>query len=92
MARYWLHNGFLDMRGEKMSKSLGNVVPDAGRVDIAAQSGEAVRLHLLSTHYRQPADFQQEADVSRPSADSIDSYRCALDECLADSRLDSDDR
>jgi cysteinyl-tRNA synthetase len=59
MARFWLHNGFLDMRGEKMSKSLGNVVrvPDA----IELTSGEAVRLHLLSTHYRQPADFSEGA-------------------------------
>jgi cysteinyl-tRNA synthetase len=59
MARYWLHNGFLDMRGEKMSKSLGNVirVPEA----LAVARGEAVRLHLLGMHYRQPADFSEVA-------------------------------
>ncbi|MGD9510399.1 MAG: cysteine--tRNA ligase [Geminicoccaceae bacterium] len=59
MARFWLHNGFLDMRGEKMSKSVGNVVrvPEA----LAAAPGEAVRLHLLATHYRQPADFTEDA-------------------------------
>ena len=59
MARFWLHNGFLDMRGEKMSKSLGNVirVPDA----LARAPGEALRLHLLATHYRQPADFGESA-------------------------------
>jgi cysteinyl-tRNA synthetase len=58
MARFWLHNGFLDMRGEKMSKSLGNVVgvPDA----LALAPAEAVRLHLLATHYRQPAEFSEE--------------------------------
>jgi cysteinyl-tRNA synthetase len=58
MARYWLHNGFLDMRGEKMSKSLGNVirVPEA----LAMAPGEAVRLHLLGTHYRQPSEFSEE--------------------------------
>ena len=52
MARYWMHNGFLDMRGEKMSKSLGNVVrvPEA----LALAPGEAVRLLLLGKHYRQP--------------------------------------
>ena len=56
MARYWLHNGFLDMRGEKMSKSVGNVVrvPEALAM---AKKGEIVRLHLLATHYRQPASF-----------------------------------
>ena len=61
MARYWLHNGFLDMRGEKMSKRLGNVVrvPEA----LAMASGEAIRLHLLMTHYRQPADFSEETLV-----------------------------
>jgi cysteinyl-tRNA synthetase len=58
MARYWLHNGFLDMRGEKMSKSLGNVVrvPEA----LTMAPGEAVRFHLLGTHYRQPSDFSEE--------------------------------
>ena len=58
MARYWLHNGFLDMRGEKMSKSLGNVVRVPKALEMAP--GEAVRLYLLSTHYRQPADFNEE--------------------------------
>ena len=56
MARFWLHNGFLDMRGEKMSKSLGNVV----RVPEALATASRARrcgLHLLGTHYRQPADF-----------------------------------
>ena len=58
MARVWLHNGFLDMRGEKMSKSLGNVVRMPEALEIVP--GEAVRLHLLGTHYRQPADFSEE--------------------------------
>jgi cysteinyl-tRNA synthetase len=59
MARYWVHNGFLDMRGEKMSKSLGNVV----RMDeaLAMAPGEALRFLLLSTQYRQPADFSETA-------------------------------
>ena len=46
MARFWLHNGFLDMRGEKMSKSLGNVVRVPDALGECFQ-GEAVRLHLL---------------------------------------------
>ena len=47
------------MRGEKMSKSLGNVVrvPEA----LERASSEAIRLHLLMTHYRQPADFSEES-------------------------------
>jgi cysteinyl-tRNA synthetase len=59
MARVWMHNGFVDMRGEKMAKSVGNVV----RVDeaLARFPGEALRLWLLGTHYRQPADYSEEA-------------------------------
>ncbi len=54
-ARYWLHCGFLDLEGAKMSKSLGNVVRlrDAlGKVD-----AEALRFFFLSTHYRHPLGF-----------------------------------
>jgi cysteinyl-tRNA synthetase len=59
MASIWLHNGFVDMRGEKMAKSVGNVV----RVDeaLATVPGEAVRLWMLGTHYRQPIDYSEEA-------------------------------
>ncbi|MBM3731999.1 MAG: cysteine--tRNA ligase [Acidimicrobiia bacterium] len=54
-ARVWMHNGFLMVEGEKMSKSLGNflVVHDLLR----EFPGEALRLALLATHYRQPLDF-----------------------------------
>ena len=53
LARYWVHNGFLDMGAEKMSKSLGNIV---GVDELLAQGhhGETLRLALLSAHYRQP--------------------------------------
>ncbi len=55
MARYWLHNGFLSMDSEKMSKSLGNVklVHDL----LKEWDGETLRLALMSGHYRQPLDF-----------------------------------
>ncbi|WP_207762025.1 cysteine--tRNA ligase [Arboricoccus pini] len=58
MARYWVHNGFVDMRGEKMSKSLGNVL----RVDdaLAIVPGEAIRFFILGAHYRQPLDCTPE--------------------------------
>ncbi|MDF1587460.1 cysteine--tRNA ligase [Marinimicrococcus flavescens] len=59
MARYWMHNGFVDMRGEKMSKSVGNVVRVGDALDAAP--GEAVRLWMLGTHYRQPIDYSEEA-------------------------------
>ncbi len=53
LARYWVHNGFVDMGAEKMSKSIGNVV---GVHDLlaAGHRGETLRLALLSAHYRQP--------------------------------------
>ncbi|GAA3892675.1 cysteine--tRNA ligase [Sphingomonas limnosediminicola] len=53
LARYWVHNGFVDMGSEKMSKSLGNIITPA---ELLAQGhrGETLRLALLSAHYRQP--------------------------------------
>jgi cysteinyl-tRNA synthetase len=58
-ARVWMHNGFLNVNAEKMSKSLGNVL----RVhDLLAEApGEAIRLVLLSAHYRQPLDWTDES-------------------------------
>jgi cysteinyl-tRNA synthetase len=58
MARFWLHNGFVDMRGQKMSKSLGNVL----RIDEALEAvpGEAVRLWMLGAHYRAPIDCSEQ--------------------------------
>ncbi|HMG23462.1 MAG TPA: cysteine--tRNA ligase [Kofleriaceae bacterium] len=58
-ARYWLHNGFLNFKGEKMSKSLGNVI-DCG-VIADAVGGEALRLFCVSHHFRSPVDFDFEA-------------------------------
>lgn len=57
-ARYWLHNGFLSINDTKMSKSLGNVllVHDL----IKTIPGEVIRLALLSAHYRQPLDWNDE--------------------------------
>ncbi|MEO8618692.1 MAG: cysteine--tRNA ligase [Sphingomicrobium sp.] len=52
LARYWVHNGFVDMGAEKMSKSLGNVVTP--EILLKAHKGEVLRLALLSAHYRQP--------------------------------------
>jgi cysteinyl-tRNA synthetase len=67
-ARYWLHNGFLSMNQEKMSKSLGNVLLVH---DLIGQiPGEVMRLALLSAHYRQPLDW---------SDDTLESARRMLD-------------
>ena len=55
LARFWLHNGFLDVEREKMSKSLGNVV--LVRDLLREAPGEAIRYALLSAHYRKPLDW-----------------------------------
>ena len=54
-ARYWVHNGFLMVEGKKMSQSLGNFY--TVRELLADAPGEALRLNMLSTHYRQPLDW-----------------------------------
>ena len=66
MANVWMHNGFLQVEGEKMSKSLGNFITinDLLRSDAfggRAWSGEALRLAMLRTHYRQPIDWTVKA-------------------------------
>ena len=53
LARHWVHNGFVDMGAEKMSKSLGNVV-GVDELLKAGHKGETLRLALLSAHYRSP--------------------------------------
>jgi cysteinyl-tRNA synthetase len=58
LANYWMHNGFLDMSGEKMSKSLGNVILPVEL--LKTTPGEVIRWALLSAHYRQPLDWTPE--------------------------------
>jgi cysteinyl-tRNA synthetase len=57
-ARYWLHNGFLTIRQEKMSKSLGNFF--LVREVLVKYPPDVVRFYLLSTHYRSPLDFDDD--------------------------------
>lgn len=58
LARYWLHNGFLRMGDEKMSKSLGNIV--LPKELLTRWHGEVLRWALLSAHYRQPLEWTDE--------------------------------
>jgi cysteinyl-tRNA synthetase len=64
MANVWMHNGFLQVEGDKMSKSLGNFVTIrellSGGWQAYAWPGEALRLNMLRTHYRQPLDWTLE--------------------------------
>jgi cysteinyl-tRNA synthetase len=61
MANYWMHNGFLNVEGEKMSKSLGNFATIrefiVGGWQGREWSGDAIRLAMFGTHYRQPLDW-----------------------------------
>ena len=62
-ANYWIHNGFVTMNKEKMSKSLGNIVTISEAVQ--KYSGQVVRLTLLSAHYSQPLDWNEQLLVNQ---------------------------
>ena len=76
MANYWVHNGFVDMSGEKMSKSVGNVLrlEDALRI----VPGETIRWWMLGTHYRKPIDLNQ--DALQEANNIVNRFRRALEE------------
>ena len=57
-SKYWVHNGFVTVNGEKMSKSLGNFLLVHDLID--KYDGEVLRLTLLSAHYRQPLDWSEQ--------------------------------
>jgi cysteinyl-tRNA synthetase len=77
LARFWVHNGFVDMGSEKMSKSLGNIVTPAELLD-QGNRGETLRLALLSAHYRQPLSWTE--DVVAQAKTNLDKlYRTAGD-------------
>ncbi|ROP99649.1 cysteinyl-tRNA synthetase [Stella humosa] len=74
-ARHWVHNGFVMVKGEKMSKSLGNFWTVRQLLDDGIP-GEAIRLALLKTHYRQPLDLTDER-IAEARAD-LDRFYGAL--------------
>nr|WP_282730458.1 cysteine--tRNA ligase [Methanobacterium alcaliphilum] len=59
MVRYWMHTGFLNVSGEKMSKSLGNFITIRDLLE--KHDGETFRFFVLSTHYRSPIDFSEKS-------------------------------
>jgi cysteinyl-tRNA synthetase len=77
LARFWVHNGFVDMGAEKMSKSLGNIITPA---ELLAQGhkGETLRLALLSAHYRSPLPWT-EGLVTQAKTNLDKLYRAAGD-------------
>ncbi len=95
LSNYWMHNGMLQMGGEKMAKSVGNVV--SVRDLLAEWPGEVIRLQMLMTHYRHPLDWTDEgsrtartildrwyraAGDAQPSHDLPTSFVAALDDDL----------
>ncbi len=73
-SRYWFHNGFVNVEGEKMSKSIGNIklVHDL----VKEYKGEVLRLTLLSAHYRQPLNWTR--DIIRQNSTMLDRLYRAL--------------
>ncbi|MBX9804617.1 MAG: cysteine--tRNA ligase [Alphaproteobacteria bacterium] len=76
-ARYWMHNGHLTIDGNKMSKSLGNIL--TVREILAHYPGEVIRFALLSSHYRQSLDWTQTAIEQAKSG--VDRLYTALKAC-----------
>lgn len=103
MANYWLHNGFLQVEGQKMSKSLGNFVTihellEGETFGGRRWPGEVLRLAMLMTHYREPIDFSvrrlEEAEnilskLRRAVADEASVDRLSLSENLLLDDLDT---
>ena len=69
-ANYWLHNGYVTFNKEKMSKSLGNVVSIEKMR--GAINGQVIRLALLSTHYKQPLDWNE--NLINESQNTLDKW------------------
>jgi cysteinyl-tRNA synthetase len=71
MANIWMHNGFLQVEGDKMSKSLGNFVTI--RELLEQWPGDVIRLQMLMTHYRQPIDWTRAA--TEQAAGTLDGFQ-----------------
>ena len=74
LANYWVHNGFLNIEGEKMSKSLDNFF--TARDILKQHSAEAIRFFFLSKHYRSPIDFNRQ--IIEESERAVSNFRQSL--------------
>jgi len=77
-ARYWIHNGFLTINGEKMSKSIGNIT-NVSDLRIKGMRSDAIRFALLSTHYRKPLNFTDH--LIETSISSIEKFSNLISSC-----------
>ena len=89
LVRYWMHTGFLNVSGEKMSKSLGNFITI--RELLKDYDGDVFRFFVLSTHYRSPIDFSKDAlHQAEKSLNRIKNYVNKLDELLIEKNISND--
>lgn len=89
-ANYWMHNGFLNIKGEKMSKSAGNffLLKDI----LAKYEGRVVRFYMLSSHYSKPIDFSdEELSMAKSGLERIDNSMRRINEVLKEKADDRDD-
>jgi cysteinyl-tRNA synthetase len=85
-ARFWIHNGFVNIQEEKMSKSIGNII--LVREILKRYQPDVVRLLALQTHYRNPIDFGPEAlEEAKRAYERIENCLFALGEFLDKSRI-----
>ena len=88
MVRYWLHTGFLNVNGEKMSKSLNNFITI--RELLNDWDADTFRFFVLSTHYRSPIDFSKDSlHQSQKSLEKIKKFYSALDVEICDVECDN---
>jgi len=87
-AKYWMHNGFVTIDGEKMSKSLGNII--LVRELTESHHGEVIRLALLSSHYRQGLDWNEKI-IHQASIliDKLYEIKFLLDDVVVDDKSEA---
>ena len=87
-GRYWMHNGYLNIRGEKMSKSSGNFF--TLRDILKDYDGNMIRFFMLSSHYRKPIDFSdEELEMAKTAIERIENTILRAEEVLKSNPTDS---
>jgi cysteinyl-tRNA synthetase len=85
LANYWVHNGFLTMNKEKMSKSLGNI--ETISEVLSKYNGQVIRIALLSAHYKQPLDWTE--NLLEQSKATLEKWYALYDE--TESKIDNNE-
>lgn len=80
-ARYWMHNGYINIKGEKMSKSLGNFT--LLRDILKSYEGRIIRFFMLSSHYRKPIDFSdEELNMAKSAIERIENTLSRINDVI----------